>query len=193
MVSIARATPALASVSIQDLYAAPTIRALAARLDAARPAATAAAKPPEPFHPIPQVRRTLCVIAQTVALIPIFATAGVQWIFPYLAYEALASDTDRVLPSAGGGGGLRGHAASGACCCRSSVKWLVIGRYRAGDHPLWGAYYFRWWFVRRFLAIVPVQFLAGTPMMRVYYRLLGCRIGARAPSSGWTTSTRPTW
>ena len=49
----------------------------------ARPSGAAAeAKPPEPFHPIPQVRRTLCVIAQTVALIPIFAAAGVQWDLP---------------------------------------------------------------------------------------------------------------
>ena len=179
MVSIARATPALASVSIQDLYAAPTIRALGARLDAARPAATASAKPPEPFHPIPQMRRTLCVIAQTIALIPIFATAGVQWIFPYLAYEALASDTDRILPLLVAGAAFVVMPPL-VLLLSIVVKWVVIGRYKAGDHPLWGAYYFRWWFVRRFLAIVPVQFLAGTPMMRVYYRLLGCRIGAGA-------------
>ena len=179
MVSLARATPSLASISIQDLYAAPTIRKLAARLDAARPASAAAARPPEPFHPIPQLRRTLCVIAQTLALLPIFATAGVQWIFPYLAYETLASDKDRLLPLLVAGGAfvvLPPLVLIGSI----AVKWLVIGRYKAGDYPLWGAYYFRWWFVRRFLGIVPVQFLAGTPIMRLYYRLLGADIGAGA-------------
>jgi non-ribosomal peptide synthetase-like protein len=181
MVSLARATPALASASIQDLYAAPTIRKLAARLDAARPAADAAARarPPELFHPIPQLRRTLCVIAQTIALVPIFAAAGVQWIFPYLAYTALASDTDRVLPLLVAGAAFVVMPPL-VLLLSIAVKWLVIGRYREGDYPLWGAYYFRWWFVRRFLGVVPVQFLAGTPIMRVYYRLLGAKIGARA-------------
>ena len=179
MVSLARATPRLASISIQDLYAAPSIRKLAARLDAARPAGAAAARPPEPFHPIPQLRRTLCVIAQTLALIPIFATAGVQWIFPYLAYTTLASDQDRLLPLLVAGGAFVVLPPL-VLIASIAVKWLVIGRYKAGDYPLWGAYYFRWWFVRRFLAIVPVQFLAGTPIMRLYYRLLGADIGPGA-------------
>ena len=56
----------------------------------------------------------------------------------------------------------------------------MIGRFKPGDYPLWGAYYFRWWLVRRFLAIVPTNFLAGTPMLTLYFRLLGARIGADA-------------
>ena len=179
MVSLARAVPALAAVSIQDLYAAPTIRRLAERLDAARPSDADAARSPEPFHPIPQFRRTLCVIAQTLALIPIFAASGVQWIFPYLAYTALASDTDRVLPLLVAGAAFVVMPPL-VLLLSIAVKWLVIGRYRAGDHPLWGAYYFRWWFVRRLLGVVPVQFLAGTPVMRLYYRLLGAKIGSGA-------------
>jgi non-ribosomal peptide synthetase-like protein len=181
MVSAARANPALAACSIQDLYAAPTIRKLAARLDGARVDAasrgeTAAPKVDLTFAPIPQMRRTLCVIAQTIALVPIFAVAGLQWIFPYLAYTALAGDIGRVSALA---------VAAAAFVVMPplvivlsiAVKWLVIGRFKAGDYPLWGAYYFRWWFVKRFLAIIPIQFLAGTPMLRLYYRLLGAKIG----------------
>ena len=177
MVSLARATPSLAAISIQDLYAAPTVRKLAARLDEARP--TQASRPPEPFHPVPQLRRTLCVIAQTVALVPIFAASGVQWIFPYLAYTALASDTDRVLPLAVAGAAFVVMPPL-VLLVSIAVKWLVIGRYKAGDYPLWGAYYLRWWFVRRLLAVVPVQFLAGTPLMRLYYRMLGAKVGGGA-------------
>ena len=57
-----------------------------------------------------------------------------------------------------------------------AFKWLVIGRFRPGDYPLWGSYYFRWWLVRRVLSIVPTNFLAGTPMLTLYFRLLGARI-----------------
>jgi non-ribosomal peptide synthetase-like protein len=45
---------------------------------------------------------------------------------------------------------------------------------------LWGAYYFRWWFVRRFSEVIATPYLAGTPMIRAYYRLLGAKIGSRA-------------
>ena len=177
MVSIARTDPSLASVSIQDLYAAPTVRALAERLGGA-----ATSRPvEEPFHPIPQRRRTLCTLAQTIALFPIFMFAGVQWIFPYLAYSLVANPDPRSRIPA-----LLTAAAAFVILpplmilLSIAVKWLVIGRYRAGDYPLWGLYYFRWWFVRRLLAVMPTQFLAGTPLMGLYYRLLGARIGRDA-------------
>jgi non-ribosomal peptide synthetase-like protein len=51
---------------------------------------------------------------------------------------------------------------------------------QGGDYPLWGAYYFRWWFVRRFSEVIATPYLAGTPMIRAYYRLLGAKIGKRA-------------
>ncbi|HEY2252014.1 MAG TPA: Pls/PosA family non-ribosomal peptide synthetase, partial [Planctomycetaceae bacterium] len=56
--------------------------------------------------------------------------------------------------------------------------WTVIGRYKAGSYPLWGVYYFRWWFVNAVQSIVPIEYLAGTPLLGLYYRLLGARIGA---------------
>lgn len=30
-----------------------------------------------------------------------------------------------------------------------AVKWLVIGRYKAGRYPLWGTMYLRWWIVEQ--------------------------------------------
>ena len=180
MVSIARADEALRVVSIQDLYLAPTIRALAERLTAAGVGA-GPTQVEEPFHPVPQMRRTLCVIAQTLALIPIFAFAGVQWIFPYLAYTAIATpELSSRLPALAVAGAAFVIIPPVAILFSIVVKWVVIGRYKPGDYPLWGSYYFRWWFVRRFLAVMPTQFLSGTPFMVLYYRLLGAKIGKGA-------------
>jgi non-ribosomal peptide synthetase-like protein len=174
MVSIARTDPVLVSVSIQDLYAAPTVRKLAERLKNAAPTT----RVEEPFHPIPQLRRTLCTIAQALALIPIFAFAGVQWIFPYLAYAALATPDPRSrIPALLVAGAAFVVLPPLMVLLSVAVKWIVIGRYKPGDYPLWGVYYFRWWLVRRFLAVIPTQFLAGTPLMALYYRLLGAKIG----------------
>ena len=173
MVSLARTDPALRGVSIQDLYAAPTIRGLAARLEAAgvRPE-----RVETPFAPIDARRRALCVAAQTVALIPIFAFAGVQWVLPYLVYTFYSGQIGR-LAALGVGAATFVVMPPVMVLVSIAVKWLVIGRFKAGDYPLWGAYYFRWWFTRRFLSTIPIQYLSGTPLMRVYYRLLGAKVG----------------
>ena len=57
------------------------------------------------------------------------------------------------------------------------IKWLVVGRYRAGAHPLWGGYYVRFWFVNTIQSAIPVHYLAGTPLLNIYFRLMGARVG----------------
>ena len=180
MVSLARRQPELAGISIQDLYVAPTIRTLAVRLQAAA-AQPAYARVEEPFHPIPQWRRTLCVAGQTVALIPIFALGGLQWLLPYLVYTYAATpDPTSRLPAMGLAAATFLVMPPAIILVSILIKWAVIGRFKPGDYPLWGGYYFRWWFVRRVLDVIPTQYLAGTPLMSAYYRLLGARVGKGA-------------
>jgi len=54
---------------------------------------------------------------------------------------------------------------------------MVIGRYKPAAHPVWGLYYFRWWLVARFQALANPGLLAGTPLMTLYYRLMGAKVG----------------
>ena len=180
LVSLLRRDPAMKMISIQDIYAAPTIRSLAERMDAARLGGDRAAKVETPFHPHNPVSRALCVIGQTLALVPIYAFSGLQWLLPYLVYNVLTTDEPESRLPALGFALLTYLVMPPAMIVLSIlVKWMVIGRIKPGDYPLWGAYYFRWWFVRRFLAVIPIQFLSGTPLMRIYYRALGARIGER--------------
>jgi non-ribosomal peptide synthetase-like protein len=57
------------------------------------------------------------------------------------------------------------------------VKWLVIGKFREGVYPLWGFYYFRFWFVKKCIDITPLSLLTGTPFLALYYRLMGMKTG----------------
>jgi non-ribosomal peptide synthetase-like protein len=59
------------------------------------------------------------------------------------------------------------------------AKWLVIGRYRPGEHRLWTLYYWRWWLVNRIGALSGASALGGTPLLPLYYRLMGAQVGAR--------------
>ena len=57
------------------------------------------------------------------------------------------------------------------------LKWTVIGRYKAGRYPVWGFYYFRWWLVSRFQALSWSEMFVGTPLMSLYYRAMGAKVG----------------
>jgi non-ribosomal peptide synthetase-like protein len=58
-----------------------------------------------------------------------------------------------------------------------ALKWAVLGKAKPGRYPLWSAYYLRWWFADRLLSLAPTGALSGTPLINVFYRLLGARIG----------------
>jgi non-ribosomal peptide synthetase-like protein len=86
-------------------------------------------------------------------------------------------------------GALSGPALAGVCLLMMAAvwplllaisvaaKWTVIGRYRPGSYPLWGWYYLRCWLVRRLQQIALPGVMAGTPLLALYYRLMGARIG----------------
>ena len=173
LVSAARKTPGLEGLSIQDLYAAPTIRALALRVGGSAKIELA---DETSFHRIAPWKRRLCVAAQTIALVPIMTIAGLQWFFLYVAYTWFAGQMDRLDALV-----LSGLTAMliplASMLFSIALKWIVIGRFKAGDYPLWGSYYFRWWLVRRVIAVTATPYLAGTPMIRGYYRMLGAKIG----------------
>lgn len=173
LVSAIRRAPGLESVSIQDLYNAPTIRRLAECIDRSEPVNQ------HELHPIVHIaawKRWLCWTCQTLALIPIYAVSGLQWFFPYLTYTWLAGFMTKV-------DALIFSALSFllipplAIIVSILVKWLLIGRFQPGKYPLWGSYYLRWWLVRRFSEAVAVPHLAGTPLQRIYYRAMGAKIG----------------
>ena len=58
------------------------------------------------------------------------------------------------------------------------LKWIIIGRYKRGIHPLWSAYYLRFFAVDRLLAVWEATVgchLLGTPYLNLVYKALGCR------------------
>jgi len=64
-----------------------------------------------------------------------------------------------------------------------AAKWVIIGRYRSGKYPLWGAMYLRWWITEQIVNICGKGFfrddlpIIGSQMVRLYHVLLGASIG----------------
>ena len=58
-----------------------------------------------------------------------------------------------------------------------AAKWLLLGKVRPGRYPLWGWFFCRWWLVRKLLQTAPIDYIAGSPLLAPYLRLMGARIG----------------
>ena len=177
-VSFVRETPALATIRLQDVYEARTLRRIARRIEAQRPPE---AEPVDlSFTPPPLLRRFLCGLAQA-AVMPIFlGLVTAQWLGVYIAYILLSPET---------GGFIEDLATVVVVYVAINVatfffgiagKWLVLGRAKPGRYPLWGFYYYRYWLAAQFGRLVPGALLQGSPVMNFYLRLMGARIGEGA-------------
>ncbi|WP_329116697.1 Pls/PosA family non-ribosomal peptide synthetase [Streptomyces sp. NBC_01465] len=73
--------------------------------------------------------------------------------------------------------------AAGVLACAVTVvaKWVLVGRHRTGEHPLWCGYVWRNELADTFVEMVAVPWLAGsvpgTPVLPVWLRALGAHIG----------------
>ena len=132
------------------------------------------------FNAIPKSRYYLCWLAQTVSLLLIYGLFAMQIFFPYLGYYYVVEETHSLA-----------YAVTTALCMfclippalsfmSIGLKWVVIGRMKEGDYPLWGTYYFRWWFVKALQRLIPAQFLNGTPLYNIYLRRLGVKVAHSA-------------
>ncbi len=65
------------------------------------------------------------------------------------------------------------------------VKWLVLGRVKAGEYDLHSGFYVRKWFVDQLmeLSLDVMGPLYATIYLAPWYRLLGARLGRRAEVS----------
>ena len=150
VVSELRTDPDLRDLSVIDVYNHPTIEALAAKLEADRAARRGRrrrgpgrtrrrGRVPRRFTGRrPRVLRS-AALAQFLALYFVLGFFSLQWLAPYLTYTWLIDH---------GAGDRRASllvslsillAVYPAMLAASiAVKWLVIGRFKAGEYPLWG-------------------------------------------------------
>jgi non-ribosomal peptide synthetase-like protein len=62
-----------------------------------------------------------------------------------------------------------------------AAKWLLVGRLRPGAHPLWSSFVWRNELADTFVEVVAAPWfaraVAGTPLLNVWFRLMGATIG----------------
>ncbi|MGY6021182.1 Pls/PosA family non-ribosomal peptide synthetase [Streptomyces spinosirectus] len=169
-----RKRPDLPSVSMKDVYGHPTIRRLAAALDTA-PAAPAPAPAPETPAPQPvgTSRHLLCGALQFLVFAAYCVLAGIVMGQGYEWISAVDGVVDIYLRSLVFGASV----FAGACLLPIVAKWLLVGRWKETEFPVWSLAYFRFWTVKALLHANPLVLFTGSPLYVLYLRALGAKIG----------------
>lgn len=131
----------------------------------------------EVFNKINPFRFYACLLGQILSLPIIFLLFTAQLYIPYLGYYYAQVKYENHFKSF--------LIAIVLLCFISPLlsvisiifKRIIIGKYKAGNYPLWGFYYFRYWFVSLVNKLVNVTLLNGTPLYNIYMRFMGLKIG----------------
>ena len=177
-VSAVRESPALAVITLQDVYAKRTLRGMAAEL-IVRPGGAGAQTVGRDlgFEPPPLRRRVLCGLAQAAVLPFIIALSTAQWLGIFVTYMLITGEALGFWEEMGMLLAVYSAINAVSFCVVIAAKWLILGRTRPGRYPLWGTYYFRWWLTQRLTPLAHIKWLQGSPAIRLYLRLLGAKIG----------------
>ncbi|MCZ1002018.1 Pls/PosA family non-ribosomal peptide synthetase [Streptomyces mirabilis] len=170
-----RKRPDLPSASMKDIYRHPTIRSLATGLADAEPL------PAESSVPAPATVVTRAGTARYVLC------GALQFLF-FMGYSFLAG----IVADRGYGWVSAGSNAIGIylrslvfgsigfvalCTFPIVAKWILVGRWKPREFPIWGLTYLRFWTVKALIHANPMIFFVGNPLYVLYLRALGARIG----------------
>ncbi len=178
-VSVVRRTPALAGITLQDMYRARSLRTIAALVDG-RAGPAGAAPVDLSFTPPPLMRRFLCGLAQAAAMPFILSLSTAQWLGVFVSYMLLTTSEATIVEEAVYLIGTYMVINMLTILFAIGSKWLILGRMKPGRYPLWGTYYYRWWLVQRFTALTHPKWFQGSPVMRLFMIAMGAKVGMDA-------------
>ena len=179
-VSVVRETPALAGITLQDMYRARSLRAIAALVDGAPAAGGPRIDKDLRFTPPPFRRRFLCGLAQAAALPFILSLTTAQWLGVFVSYMLLTGSDATFLEEAVSLVSVYMVINIATVLFAIAAKWLILGRMKPGRYPLWGTYFFRWWLVQRLISLTHPKWFQGSPVMRLFLIALGAKVGVDA-------------
>jgi len=122
----------------------------------------------------------LCGVMQLVGLFVIFGLLAAQIFIPFLNYYIVASELEGIA--------LPIIVAIVSFIITPPLIFLIIlcikrffiGEFKEGDYSLWGYTYFKWWFYKRLISIIPSETISNTPFYNFYLRTLGCKVSDNA-------------
>jgi non-ribosomal peptide synthetase-like protein len=121
-------------------------------------------------------------LVELCRVVPLLA-AGALGMITFMAFDYLAESAG-FWGAAAVGGVLLFAAGIVAGLVTTAAKWVLLGRIRAGKHPLWSSFVWRNELYDIFVEMLAVPWLTqsstGTPVLNWWLRSLGAKIGRGA-------------
>ena len=141
---------------------------------------------PEPIDPARTTNppRRLVVARGATELVRILLPASLSLMLGSLVFDGLEQigARDGVAAMAAAAPFVFLTCGFGAVALTIALKWILIGRYRAGEHGLWSFFVWRDEIMNTCQEQLAAAWLMGsaqaTPLMSVYLRLMGAKVGA---------------
>ncbi|MDR0796297.1 MAG: hypothetical protein LBE79_09665, partial [Tannerella sp.] len=119
----------------------------------------------------------ICTFFQGIAMLLVAFLFGLEWLGPFFVYSYYYQATSELVFSLGMMLLMYFALLPVLSVFAIIFKWLVIGKVKPGKYKLWSAYFFRFWLTDKIIHICPVTYFTGTPLMNIFLRLLGAKIG----------------
>jgi non-ribosomal peptide synthetase-like protein len=182
---------ALSSIGLQDIYVCRTAQSLADKYTdqedddslsdekerLAYSLDDATGRDTGEYWPVTNRSFVLCGIAQIPALLFFCFMQSVDLLVPYLVFYAVLHSTNV------GYAILATYAVFVTIPISFAIigilgKWIVLGKARPGEYPLYGVYYYRFWLAQLFVRLIKNAEVADSPLHPLLLRLLGAKIGS---------------
>jgi non-ribosomal peptide synthetase-like protein len=165
----------LPPVSMTEVYLHPTIRSLATALADQAPGPAGSVIPPSPAAPV-RATTAQYLLCGSLQLLVFLGLSYLSALLLVLGYEWTTAGTGLI------GAYLRavlfgGVAFLAACALPIVAKWVLVGRWKSQEFPVWSLTYLRFWLVKTLVRANPMVLFVGSPLYLAYLRALGAKIG----------------
>ncbi len=165
------------NLSVADIYKHPVLCDLAEALEKKRPAEGKKATIPRGVHLPSRWSYYTCSLFQAISMLFIALIFGIEWMGPFFVYSYFYQADYSLIDSLMMMLVTYFSLLPTITVFAITFKWLAIGKIKPGKYKLWGGYYFRFWLADKLVNISPISYFTGTPIMNVFLRLLGAKVG----------------
>ncbi|KAG9417027.1 hypothetical protein AC1031_001415 [Aphanomyces cochlioides] len=130
-----------------------------------------------PFHAVSTMRYVMCGVVQALCLVVLLGLYGMLTLGPFVASNIVYARTSSLIDSLVATYAMFVVGPLYAAAIAAVCKWLLLGRVQPGDHPVFGWFYLRWWFVTRLNELVDKTLWADSYLMVLWLQLLGAKVG----------------
>ena len=182
LISQLRQHPEYSHLTIADIYQARSVEGIAEKMRSNQTSqGLVVHRPRIERYEASFSQRLLATLVQTVCLPFIICLEIMKWLAPFFCYHYFTGDPDDSYFVAIGLSTLAFLATEvvGFLVAIISNR-LLIANVTAGQYPLWGSVYLRWWLADRLRDLAPAYLLSGSSLYPSYLRAMGAKIGKQA-------------